>query len=251
MLDGRRPVLDVIVSENQLPTIVEDLIPLRLIGETALRVLRQRYKHISTVELGQRERGAILADAAMVYERLIAIESRIGHLISQVPRARVPGPGRGHTKAPTGESPRSTELQEAERVVGGHRRAREAVLIFHNRSLAKDVIANSLAKADIPTRAALIRLIRKTNGTLLTIQERSVADNLRRTFQTHLNAVTDARRRWPSLDNEARTEVSAAIHDVVSGLQTMLMDLDDNSSSSPFRDTTASDPMNGLGMAVD
>lgn len=206
----KRPVLDVVISESELPQAVEDLFPLRVMGETALRVVRQRYKHINTLSLGRDERTAVLKDAAVVFERLIAVEARIGQMLADIPREKVAGPGRGNRTGTQPECRTRSRLQEAERHVGGHRRAQEAMLIWKHSSIAKGLVREAFANEDIPSRAGLVRRIRDEIRPDST-HERNSGKTLVRRLKGFSKVVSQIGESWDDIDHAERWELNILI----------------------------------------
>ena len=232
MQKEKRPVLDVVISETELPQAVEDLFPLRVMGETALRVVRQRYKHINTLSLGRDERSAVLKDAAIVFERLIAVEARIGQMLADIPRERVAGPGRGNKIGTHPECRTRSLLQEAERHVGGHRRAQEAMLIWKHSAIAKDLVREAFANEDIPSRAGLVRRIRdeiRPRGT----QVRNSGKTLVRRLKGFSKTVSQIGESWDELDHAERWELNRLIARTIQQCEGLLSNVSHTVGSGP------------------
>jgi hypothetical protein len=152
-------VFDLVVSKGNLPTKLEDLVPLSFIGSAAVKFYQTKVKLMDQLGMSEQQRKATLADGQDAGEMLLNIEARIGELSYSVPDA--PHTRHDHLAA-KGHHP-EPEKPERMGLTGGRVESAQAI----HREMKKPgggavaaVIKQARENEDIPTKTAVLNKIK-------------------------------------------------------------------------------------------
>lgn len=134
---------------------LEELLPLRFMGEVAVNAYKGLIKRLDDLPLAQEEKEAKLKDGQDAGKALLMIEAKIGELAFKEPQAESK-PGHGLPKG--GRKP-SDELPKHERLGMTQKQMHKAQAIASHPEEVKEVIKEAEENEDIPTKTAVLNKI--------------------------------------------------------------------------------------------
>ena len=79
---------EVALHTGQLPEKIEELVPLRFMGQSAVEFYRSKLKAQTGLNMAQDQRAQTLADGQDAGKMLLAIEAQIGEMLRTLPRGK-------------------------------------------------------------------------------------------------------------------------------------------------------------------
>jgi len=143
---------------NFLDRPLEELLPMRFIGEVAVNAYQGLIKRLDDLPLAQEEKEAKLWDGQDAGKALLMIEAKIGKLSYEIPKAKTElikdslGRITGRVPTPKGELRR-------EKLGMTHSQMKKAQAIAHHPEEVEEVIKEAEENEDIPTKTAVLNKI--------------------------------------------------------------------------------------------
>jgi hypothetical protein len=144
---------------NFLDKPLEELLPLRFMGEVAVNAYQGLIRRLDDLPLAEEERKAKLSDAQDAGAALLAIEARIGELAKKEPQVQSPKK-KGEGVAPSrvtalasGKPPKNERLGMTR-----HQMYVAETIASHPEAVA-EVIAEAKKNEDIPTKTAVLNKV--------------------------------------------------------------------------------------------
>ena len=142
-------VFDLMCKEGQLPAVLDKLVPLSFIGQSAVGFYREKLKLLKHLDVANEQRQATLADGQDAGKMLLDIEARIGELFSKLPRK----------KSWADDSIKSIPAQTADIGIK-ERDAYRAQEVFEHPEAVAEVIKEAEENEEIPTKTAVLNKVR-------------------------------------------------------------------------------------------
>jgi hypothetical protein len=135
---------------------IEELLPMRFMGEVAVNAYRGLIRRLDDLPLAQEEKSAKLKDGQDAGKALLMIEARIGEIASKIPKTKSsPIYQEGHLRgADPGDGPRKHE-----RLGMTEKQMHHAESIHKNPDAVAEVIREAEENEDIPTKTAVLNKI--------------------------------------------------------------------------------------------
>lgn len=143
-------ITDLVIATQKLPDTIEELLPLRFMGESAVKLYQEKISLIDKLELGTLQRQETLLDGQDAGRALLAIESKIGKLL---PKGNFGG-GDRHSKD---FKQFSRDLEDTGMNPDQRSKARQ---IAEHPEEVKEVIKEAEENEDIPTKTAVLTKIK-------------------------------------------------------------------------------------------
>lgn len=138
---------------NFLDRPLEELLPMRFMGEVAVNAYQGLIKRLDDLPLAQEEKEAKLRDGQDAGKALLMIEAKIGDLSKKEPQIQAPMKGR-----PIGAVPSGLPLKH-ERLGMTASQMRKAQAIASHPEEVEEVIKEAEENEDIPTKTAVLNKI--------------------------------------------------------------------------------------------
>lgn len=151
---------DIIMSQNNLPTTLENLSKFVLVGREKLTAVRAEIRAIDKVQLAEEVREQKKEEAQMLAEALLDAEVRIGDLLKQIPKAQGI---RTDIKRPidTSVAKLETKKETIEKLGFNQKQAERFETLSSNKDVVEQVKAEARENEDIPTRSRVLQLVRE------------------------------------------------------------------------------------------
>ena len=150
-------ISDLVLATERLPDTVEQLLPLRFIGEKAVRFYKDKVDLIDKLKLGKDQRDETLRDGQDAGKALLMIEGKIGELYSKIPKV-AGGDMRPESRNSRPENSKGKmETIEDQGIDRGD--AWRAQRIHEHPEVVEEVIREAEEDQDIPTKGAVLTRI--------------------------------------------------------------------------------------------
>jgi hypothetical protein len=149
------------VKTKQLPSKIEDLVPMSFLGKAAVSFYKEKLKLFDALgdrmNLSEEQRKITLKDGQEAGIMLLEIEGKIGELSKEIPQERVGGVER-HAHLKSGKPPKHEKLGLKVR----EQLTRKQMIANYPKE-KEEVIKEAIANDDIPTPTAVINKIKLNN----------------------------------------------------------------------------------------
>ena len=129
---------------------LEELVPLRFLGEVAVDAYRALIKRIDNIPMAQEEREAKLADGQDAGKALLSIEAKIGEMLRSLPRQKNRDKLTGQMKGEEKTLPGNIDYSQSH----------QAQQIASHPEEVEEVIKEAEENKDIPTKTAVLNKIK-------------------------------------------------------------------------------------------
>ena len=154
-------VFELVKAGNQLPAKLEDLVPLRFMGQAAVDFYRTKVKLMQKLDTAEAQKKQTVSDGQDVGEVLFAIEAKIGTLWEETPPMSKEGYSRKGGRTAGAGSGRSTEGRE--RAFEGHgisaSSARQSAKIADYPEKVEAEMDRARREDDLPSKKAVLDAI--------------------------------------------------------------------------------------------
>jgi len=136
---------------------LEELLPMRFMGEVAVNAYRGLIKRLDDLPLSIEEKESRLRDGQDAGKALLAIETRIGELLPSVEEVQRTGKG-GSRRQPDGSLRRGGSQRVLPEGIKTHQAQRARAIASHPKEV-EEVIKEAEENEDIPTKTAVLNKI--------------------------------------------------------------------------------------------
>lgn len=136
---------------------IEELLPMRFLGEAAVSAYKGIIKHLDDLPLAQEEKQAKLKDGQAAGEALLMIESRIGQIYKNAPEA--PSKGRLVNRQIKTKKELVEQMPKELKSKSSQRKLQKAAEIASHPEIVKEVIKEAKENEDIPSKGAVLAKI--------------------------------------------------------------------------------------------
>jgi len=154
-------IFELVKAKAQLPTKIEDLVPLSFIGQAAVSFYREKIKLMKALDMAEDQRKATLSDGQDAGEMLLDIEVKIGEIVDKEPQVQAPArrspDGSFVGKKPSGQPPKHERLGMKEK------RMQLAQTIFKNQEVVEQIKRAARENEDIATKTAVLSAVKFKN----------------------------------------------------------------------------------------
>jgi len=150
-------ITDLVLATERLPDRIEDLLPLRFIGEKAVRFYKDKVDLIDKLEMSKEQRDETLLDGQDAGKALLMIEGKIGELYTKTPAAYPATRQKEQLDPGVGSIKGRRRTFEDQGI--GRADAWRAKEIHKHPEVVEEVIQEAEKEKDIPTKGAVLRKI--------------------------------------------------------------------------------------------
>jgi DNA modification methylase len=154
---------NLIISNSNLPTTIEDLSKFVLVGREKLTAVRAEIRAIDKLDLAKEVREQKKQEAQLLGEALLDAEAKIGEMLKQIPKATK---GNQYTGKMVNDS--SVDNQKPKKEVlkdlgFNEKQAERFETLAENKEIIEQVKAEARENEDIPTRTEVLNKVKEKN----------------------------------------------------------------------------------------